>query len=247
MFIGTNIVSLDCVSSTNLYVRTNLKDLKDGSFVIAKTQTAGRGRLKRRWESEIGNLYCSFLLKDHSWIQPITRLPILCSVALRRTVVGLTNSDAVMLKWPNDLLYKGAKLSGILIESEQDALVVGVGLNIAKAPIIPDKNTACVKQMLPPQSKIPEPQKVASELIRNFNDLAVFYVNNGFDIIRSEWETYCAHLNKKVAINEGLDDNTSIKEAVFLGLELDGGAKLNFQGAEGIKIVHYGELDGRNL
>ena len=253
LIIGTQIIVLDEVDSTNDYAKTNFKQLKDGAVIMAKTQTHGRGRLCRNWVSkEDGNLYSSFILKDFSWISVPTHLPILCAVVLRRTFVSVVGSDgAFLLKWPNDVSYGDGKISGILIESDVGGIVVGFGVNISKAPQVPNKKTSCLAQILD-KKNMPSPQEFLSIFIKLFNKAVVQYEELGIDAFNEEWEKYCRHLNKKVAINEGLDDNTPLKEAVFLGLAKDGGARLKVDGEAKERVVYYGELvvgerNARNL
>ena len=128
---------LDEVDSTNTYVRDRARrGAPAGLVVVADHQTAGRGRLDRRWESPPGaNLLASVLLRPDCAAEDVH----LCAGA-----VALAGADACrevagvepVLKWPNDLLVGGAKLAGVLAEAEFEgtdlrAVVVGIGLNVA--------------------------------------------------------------------------------------------------------------------
>ena len=128
---------LEQVDSTNSYVRDQARrGVPEGLVVAADHQTAGRGRLDRRWESPPGaNLLASFLLRPD------------CDAAdahLCTAAVALAGADACgelagvepLLKWPNDLLVGDAKLAGVLAEVEFEggalaAVVVGIGINVA--------------------------------------------------------------------------------------------------------------------
>ena len=126
----------DQIDSTNTYVREQARDgTPEGLVVVADHQTAGRGRLGRRWESPPGvSLLASVLLRPN--IDP-------ADLHLCTTAVALAAMDAcqevagvgAVLKWPNDLLVDGAKLAGILAEAEfagadLAAVVVGIGINV---------------------------------------------------------------------------------------------------------------------
>jgi BirA family biotin operon repressor/biotin-[acetyl-CoA-carboxylase] ligase len=127
---------LDEVDSTNVYVRDLARrGAPDGLVAVADHQTAGRGRLDRRWESPPGaNLLASVLLRPACASGDLH----LCTGAVAsagadacREVAGV---DPV-LKWPNDLLVDGAKLAGVLAEAEFAgnsliAVVVGIGINV---------------------------------------------------------------------------------------------------------------------
>jgi BirA family transcriptional regulator, biotin operon repressor / biotin---[acetyl-CoA-carboxylase] ligase len=132
-----DIHRLDEVDSTNRYVRDQARQgAPAGLVAVADHQTAGRGRLDRRWESPPGaNLLVSVLLRPDSGAEDLH----LCSGA-----VALAGADACWevagvepaLKWPNDLVFEGAKLAGVLAEAEFDgaalrAVIVGIGINVA--------------------------------------------------------------------------------------------------------------------
>jgi BirA family biotin operon repressor/biotin-[acetyl-CoA-carboxylase] ligase len=132
-----DIHRLDEVGSTNTYVRDRARaGAPEGLVAVADHQTAGRGRLDRRWESPPGaNLLASVLLRPACAGGDVH----LCAEA-----VALAGADACRevtgvdprLKWPNDLLLDGAKLAGVLAEAEfagpsLTAVVVGIGINVA--------------------------------------------------------------------------------------------------------------------
>ena len=95
-----------------------------GTVVVAEHQTAGRGRLGRRWEAPPGSALLA------SWVLPFHELaPLAAGVASARAC-----GDAVRLKWPNDLLLDGRKLGGILVERTGDRCIVGTGINLRWAP-----------------------------------------------------------------------------------------------------------------
>lgn len=104
-----------------------------GSLVLAKEQTAGRGRFGRRWESDRGGLYLSILLKPAPE-DPISLLPHLTAVAATEALREMTGLE-VKIRWPNDLFASGRKLGGILCEgsfrgSVPENFVAGIGINV---------------------------------------------------------------------------------------------------------------------
>jgi BirA family biotin operon repressor/biotin-[acetyl-CoA-carboxylase] ligase len=100
------------------------RDLPVGSIVVADHQTAGRGRLDRRWEAPRGTaLLASFVL------EPRPLLSLALGIAAARAC-----STGVRLKWPNDLLLDGRKLGGILVEMSPYKAVCGIGINLSWAP-----------------------------------------------------------------------------------------------------------------
>ncbi|MEV8668908.1 hypothetical protein AB0075_26400, partial [Klebsiella pneumoniae] len=90
------------------------------------------------WVSPVGNFYGSTLVRVRASDPPPATLALVAAVALDEVVrayLGLSGADeALLIKWPNDLLIAGAKLSGILLERTDDAVVVGIGVNLAHYP-----------------------------------------------------------------------------------------------------------------
>lgn len=135
----TTIVD-SCESTNELAKRWIVSGVPHGSWVSAKQQTSGRGRLGRAWSSEVGGLYLSYILrisdkKMWSWV------PLAVGVACRRAIAQL--GPSVLLKWPNDLMLNDRKLGGILCES-QAAIVVGIGINCNAPAQVREVATACV-------------------------------------------------------------------------------------------------------
>lgn len=103
-----------------------------GTVLVARHQTAGRGRLDRVWEAPSGsNLLVSLLFRPLP--RPPQRVTWMVALAARRAVREVAGVEAG-LKWPNDLLVDDAKLAGLLAQIAGDAVVVGLGLNVGWAP-----------------------------------------------------------------------------------------------------------------
>lgn len=120
-----NNIIFSSLPSTNDYIKDNYKSLKDRDVIIALSQTKGRGRFDRVWESK-DDLTFSILFVDskkyHHMIAPIAVVYALCEF----------NIDAT-IKWPNDIYVEGRKLGGILIEVINDKYtIVGIGINLSE-------------------------------------------------------------------------------------------------------------------
>ena len=105
----------------------------DRTVLVARHQTAGRGRLDRRWEAPAGlNLLVSILFREvPASPHVLTQRVALAALAACERVGGVRPS----LKWPNDLVIDGIKLAGILAQAEREVVVVGIGLNVGWAPV----------------------------------------------------------------------------------------------------------------
>lgn len=123
----------DEIDSTNTYLKNNYQSLNDWTIVQANFQSAGRGRLERKFLIEKGKgLIESILLKDEFAFENTELISILVGVALSKTLEEYNVNS--LIKWPNDILVNGKKISGILLEgvstSKMEALIVGIGMNL---------------------------------------------------------------------------------------------------------------------
>jgi BirA family transcriptional regulator, biotin operon repressor / biotin---[acetyl-CoA-carboxylase] ligase len=107
--------------------------LPEGVWLRAERQTSGRGRQGRVWTSPAGNFSGSTSVRLRPSDPPAATLALVAAVALAE-VVGAYLPGRAQLKWPNDLLVDGAKLSGILLERAEGAVVIGIGVNLAHHP-----------------------------------------------------------------------------------------------------------------
>lgn len=123
------ITHLESIDSTMNWAKSRAKNgAPEGSVVIADIQTGGRGRRGNVWQSPLGNLHMTFIVKPNE--EQMRALPFLCALAVYEAVLD----EGVRLKWPNDILWQGRKMGGILIEKEGNAALCGIGLNVVGAP-----------------------------------------------------------------------------------------------------------------
>ena len=130
-----DIRRLDATSSTNDDAKQAAASGAEAGLVVwALRQNAGRGRQGRVWESPAGNLTFSVLLRPALPLRDWGFYSFAAALAVFDTVRAFLPDAAVALKWPNDVLVGGKKISGLLLEAADDALIVGIGLNVACAP-----------------------------------------------------------------------------------------------------------------
>ncbi|MEG0296666.1 MAG: biotin--[acetyl-CoA-carboxylase] ligase [Clostridium sp.] len=132
-FIGHNIFHFASIDSTNKKAKELAKkDAIDGSLIISDEQSIGKGRFDRTWISPKGGLWLSLILRPLISPQDASKLTMLAAASLHKTLEEF-NID-INIKWPNDLLIKGKKFSGILTEMNGDMdkinyIVLGIGIN----------------------------------------------------------------------------------------------------------------------
>jgi len=132
----------------------------EGDWLVALHQSSGRGRQGRQWQSLDGNFAGSTLIRLRDGDPPPATLALAAGLALIEATDAAAPGRALQLKWPNDLmlandLQECAKLGGILLERAGDRVVAGFGVNLAAAPAIDDRPTACLDGAVTPQAFAP--------------------------------------------------------------------------------------------
>lgn len=196
------------VGSTNDEVKLLLmQGAGEGTVVRAERQTAGRGRRGRIWVSEPGNLYCSLLLTPRCSLIQASQLSFVMAVAVGQTILPfLTAPELLYYKWPNDLLFQGQKMAGILIETESrgrqlaEACVVGIGININSAPDHPAYPVTALHH----HTKLNLIREVIfSELLEQIKRYYHVWKQEGFDPICEMWKQRAYGLGQHMTIIVG--------------------------------------------
>jgi len=140
---GWTLIHREESGSTNVECRTLVSEgARDGTVLWADRQTAGRGRQDRTWESTVGNLAFSVILRPDCSLVEAGKLSFMAAVALCEAIEALAPEIPVKCKWPNDVLGGKGKLAGILLEGcglqngKPSAVIVGVGVNMTWRPEI---------------------------------------------------------------------------------------------------------------
>ena len=226
--MGADFTHLAEVGSTNDWLLARTADVVDGHWVIADRQTAGRGRRGRVWSDGAGNLMVSVLVRAEG---PVQQLSFVAALALR---AALGIGARVTLKWPNDLLLDGVKVSGILLERSGDALVIGMGVNLAQHPAGTERPAISLAAAGLP---VPKPVDVLARLMPAFAEWRAVWAAQGFAPIRAEWLGHAAGVGERIAARLGAET----LEGYFEGLEPDGALALRLDDGQ-LRAVHAGEV-----
>lgn len=165
LFIGSTIIHLERVDSSNNYARELVRDKMpiEGTVIVVNEQTAGRGQRANSWVTEPKkNLTCSYILrpaflaaKDHFMLSAAVAL------AVFDTVSECVPTNDVKIKWPNDVLVNGKKVAGILIENSLrgnniDHSIIGVGLNVNQTDFPKGLNATSLRTLSETETTIEE-------------------------------------------------------------------------------------------
>ncbi|UVO52565.1 biotin--[acetyl-CoA-carboxylase] ligase [Sphingomonas sp. SUN019] len=207
----------------------------DGLWLRAERQTAGRGRQGRAWDSPEGNLYASTLVRLRPGDPPPATLALVAAVTLEEVVrLLLPTPRGLVLKWPNDLLLDGAKLSGILLERADDAIVIGFGVNIAHHPDLPDRVTTSLAE----QGVAVTPAEFVTRLAEMFAAWLHHWRHDGLSPIVARW-TERAHPPGTPLIAR-LPDGEAV-EGTFDTLAADGALVLRLADG-GVRVIHAADV-----
>ena len=137
--LGNRIYYFNTIDTTqNFAMKISSKKNENGSVIISKKQTGGRGRMKRKWKSPVGGIWMSVIIHPKFDVTYATLVPIATSLALC-IAIEKTLKINTKLKWPNDVTVKGEKVAGVLINASMisnqiENMVLGIGINFKINP-----------------------------------------------------------------------------------------------------------------
>jgi BirA family transcriptional regulator, biotin operon repressor / biotin---[acetyl-CoA-carboxylase] ligase len=231
------------VDSTNSYLMRQ----EQGAGIdicFAEFQTAGRGRRGRQWVSPFAsNIYLSLRLSVNGGLGALEGISLAVGVAVAGglTELGVTG---IQLKWPNDVLWSGKKLGGILIEVVGDPsglchLVVGLGLNLRTEKSMADTIDQPWVALDTILSVLPSRNRVAACLLNHIVPLLSDYETNGFVNYKAAWESLNAHADQQVDLFMGSLQTTGLVRG------LNSAGALLLETDRGLEVFHGGEVSLR--
>lgn len=204
-------------------------------WLRAETQTGGRGRHGRAWQSPVGNLFASTIVRPGAGDPPPATLAMVASLALHQVALAYAGEGRVALKWPNDVLLDGAKLSGILLEAAEGAIVVGFGVNLAHRPEGLDRTTASFAAA---GLGAPDPAAFLADLADAFARWVARWRGEGLAVILREWQARAHAIGTPLSTTA--PDGGRI-EGLFDGLDENGALRLRL-GDGRTHILHAGDV-----
>ena len=234
-FLGNRIYYFDTIDTTqNFAMKIASKKNEDGSVVIAKKQTGGRGRMKRKWRSPVGGIWVSIIIHPEFDVTYTTLVPIATSLALC-IAIEKTLKINTKLKWPNDVTLKGKKVAGVLIDAsiisnQIESMILGIGINFK---INPNELESLIKKT--PNfygvTTLVKKNENMSPLIKQFLyelEKALQLISSGqIKKIRNGWTKRSSTIGRNVSIitNEGRINGKAVKIDNDGGLIISKGKK----------------------
>jgi BirA family transcriptional regulator, biotin operon repressor / biotin---[acetyl-CoA-carboxylase] ligase len=210
-------------------------------WIVADEQSRGRGRFGREWRSPPGNLYASLLLIDPAPPPLSAQLGFVAGVALASTLRAILGGDEKLkLKWPNDALHDGAKLSGLLLEGRYQpsglfGCVIGFGVNCQSSPADAPYPTASLSSIGAATADRETLFAALSDSVANW--LEIWARGENFAAIRAAWLDYAGGIGGPVRVSRnGLE-----RQGVFRGVDAHG--RMLLETPEGaVEIIEAGDV-----
>ena len=213
----------------------NGERLSEGAWLIADRQTAGRGRQGRQWFDSTGNFMGSTVVRPGPHDPPPQTLALMTGLALYETVAPLLAEPAALsLKWPNDLLLGRAKLAGILLEREGEAVIVGIGVNLAAAPRVEGRETIALSALGP----APLRDAFANALAQSFDRELERWRTVGTEPLLRRWLAAAHAVGTALSVHEPAGGKVS---GTFAGLDPVGSLLLRLEDGA-VRPIHAGDV-----
>lgn len=244
--LGKNIIAFEQIDSTNTFLKANQAVYPEGTIVIAKEQTNGRGRLGRSWSSSFGEgIWMSFLLRPEIKPENCSGLTLVVALSLAKALRELTGFN-LLIKWPNDIVCNGKKIAGILTEmsagdAKVDYVVVGVGINVNTEHFPEEIKEVATSLKLEGGSDF-DFDTIINSFCKEFNKDYLIYINTGdMSKLRKEYETLLVNMGQKVSL---IEDG---KNYVGVATGINNEGELLFLDDFGEREIRAGEVSVRGV
>lgn len=232
---GYDRIILDAVDSTNAEAARLAPDLMRPTWIMARRQTAGRGRRGRPWVMPEGNFAATLVMRPGGHPTWAALRSFVAANALYATLDMYVRDASLALKWPNDVLLAGGKVAGILLESTGkgktvDWLSIGVGVNLAALPGIAG-DPAFPPVCLADHGDLVDPEAFLTMLAGHFATQEGILERLGFEAVREDW------LQRAARLGEVITARTSTEEITGRFETLDEGGNLILVTAKGRRVI----------
>lgn len=242
---GRNITYLERCASTQIIAHEAAQeDVEDGTVILSEEQTAGKGRMARPWDSKAGKgIWMSVIARPRLAPQQAPQMTLVAAVAVTRAIEEVTGLMP-QIKWPNDLLLNGKKITGILTELQTEpdmikAIILGIGINVnqnqADFPLELEEIASSLKIE---KGEAIDRTYLIAKILGYLEDYTKLYETHGFSPIKLLWESYSNTAGKRiraVMLNETI-------EGIARGISEDG--MLELQLADGtIRGIYSADIE----
>lgn len=243
-WIGRKTKYLETTDSTQIIAHEWAKNgAPDGAFVLAEEQTAGKGRLGRRWHSPSHTgIWMSGIFRPQIPLLYAPQLTLLTSIAVCE-VFQATTGTAAGIKWPNDIYVNGKKVCGVLTEvrGDQDQIhyaVIGIGINVNLETVhIPSELREKATSLKIESGASIHRAQLISQIWKRMEELYEQWQEQGFEPIRQLWESHANMLHQEIIATTPQGQ----KKGIAMGLERNGALLLETN--HGMEVIYSAEIE----
>ncbi|TGE36453.1 biotin--[acetyl-CoA-carboxylase] ligase [Desulfosporosinus fructosivorans] len=242
--LGSKITLEDELKSTNVRAKELARQGSvHGQVVLARLQSSGRGRLQRPWDSPRGGLWMSVVLCPNLSLADASKLTLAASVAIVDALEELF-SLRIGIKWPNDLVFNGLKIAGILGEvvgewNTVQTIILGMGINVnfSREQLSPLLNATTLFEILGYEVDL---NILAAGILKHLEKQVLSLEKRAFEELRENWSDRATGLGEEVRILRG----EQVIQGIFKGITIDGALLLETN--DGEKSFSAGEVQLRS-
>jgi len=205
--IGREIITYDSVDSTNDIAKRLVDESdKEGTVILADSQTQGKGRRGRTWHSEENvGVYLSIFLKPSLPPELLAQITLVAGVTLVQAVNEFSRARAY-LKWPNDILLNGKKVAGILTENcqgnEHSGVILGIGINVNNAHFPFPLQHIATSMAMENGNNFERPPLITF-LLNHLDQTYHSFLNEGISATIDQWNLNSDMLGKHISLTQG--------------------------------------------
>ncbi len=233
--IGKELIFFEEIGSTSDYLKQNVHKFEEGTVVVAKSQVNGRGRRGNVWENGKNEaIFMSILLKPSMKVDSMLRISLVCSLSILQALKKYNENFGI--KWPNDIVFEGKKVCGILTEFVSSIeldhnLILGIGINVNNISF--DKDIAHKATSLKLIGIDVEINELVGNIIKRLEKNYYTYLQYGFEFFIDEYKKHCVNINKEVIVISGNEKENGI----ILDINSDGSLLFKSKNGEEKNII----------
>ncbi|MBB5173578.1 biotin--[acetyl-CoA-carboxylase] ligase [Texcoconibacillus texcoconensis] len=240
---GKKVIVRDEVTSTQELAHQFAQEgNEEGTIIVAEQQTAGKGRLGRKWYSPKGTgIWMSIILRPSLAIQEAPQLTLVAAVAVVRAIKNVTGIEA-SIKWPNDLLINDRKVAGILTEMQADpdriqSIILGIGMNVLQEEV-PEELEEIATSLWKEKGVQVDRTALLAEILKELEWFYDTFLQSGLQFIKPMWEAHARGMGERITAR-GVNETVT---GTALGITDQGVLRiLDDKGNE--REVYSGDLD----
>lgn len=235
----------ECTSTQTIAHELVRNGALDGTLVIAETQTSGKGRMARPWESTKGKgIWMTLIIRPNVTPQQAPQFTLVTAVAVVNAMKALYKEFQPSIKWPNDILINGRKCTGILTEmiaeiDRVEALLIGIGINVNQdLSDFPEELQSIATSISIEENKAIDRAELVATILKYLENYSNQYIESGFGPIKKLWESASGTIGKRIKATT----LTEVIEGQAIGITEEGVLEIRLANGE-VKSIYSADIE----